>query len=233
MIREFRLPDLGEGLTESEILSWRVTEGQAVTLNQVIADVETAKAVVELPSPFEGVVARLHEAEGTVVEVGSPIISFDVPDAGGTPAPAAPAAGGAERRQPTLVGYGAEPDKAGRPARRARRGIAGAPGAPVAAPPAPVAAVAAPPAPAPAAAAPPAPAPVPAAAPVTDTQPPADTPAPERPRSTPPVRKLARDRGIDLATLDGTGPQGRILRSDVEAALLRSSGGPAGAAENT
>ena len=125
MIREFRLPDLGEGLTESEILSWRVTEGQSVTLNQVIAEVETAKAVVELPSPFEGVVARLHEAEGTVVEVGSAIISFDVPDAAGAGLPAAPAAeAGAQRRQPTLVGYGAEPDKAGRPARRrARRGL--------------------------------------------------------------------------------------------------------------
>ncbi|MGW9405529.1 dihydrolipoamide acetyltransferase family protein [Arthrobacter sp. NPDC055585] len=222
MIREFRLPDLGEGLTESEILSWRVTEGQAVTLNQVIADVETAKAVVELPSPFEGVVARLHEAEGTVVEVGSPIISFDVPDAPGVPAPAAPAAeAGEQRRQPTLVGYGAEPDKGGRPARRARRGFAGAP----------VSAAAAPPAPAPVAMAP---APD---APATDAAAPDASMLPEaqvreRPRSTPPVRKLARDLGIDLATLDGTGPQGRIVRHDVEAALLRSSGGPAGAPEN-
>ena len=80
MIREFRLPDLGEGLTESEILSWRVAEGQTVVLNQIIAEVETAKAVVELPSPFAGVVARLHELPGTIVEVGSTIISFDIPD---------------------------------------------------------------------------------------------------------------------------------------------------------
>jgi len=212
MIREFRLPDLGEGLTESEILSWRVTEGQTVTLNQVIADVETAKAVVELPSPFEGVVARLHEAEGTVVEVGSPIISFDVADAGGTLAPAADA--GDQRRQPTLVGYGAEPDKGGRPARRARRGFADVPGRAGQA--------------APAAAGPVAEVPVPAAAAAPEERALPDAPVRERPRSTPPVRKLARDLGIDLATLDGSGPQGRILRGDVEAALLRSTVGPAG-----
>ena len=260
MIREFRLPDLGEGLTESEILSWRVTEGQSVTLNQVIADVETAKAVVELPSPFEGVVARLHESEGTVVEVGSPIISFDVPDAAGGPAPEVPE-DGTQRRQPTLVGYGAEPDKAGRPARRARRGFAGAAlsgGQPVQAgqPPQPAQPVHPSPEglPVPGAAAPtvPAPAtsaPVPAAA-MADTRaltdPPAmtdskaktdakalraaqtlaGTPARERPRSTPPVRKLARDLGIDLATLNGTGPQGRIIRSDVEAALRLLTGAP-------
>lgn len=209
MIREFRLPDLGEGLTESEILSWRVAEGQRVTLNQVIAEVETAKAVVELPSPFEGVVARLHEAEGTVVEVGSPIISFDVPDAGGAGVPGAPAAeAGQQRRQPTLVGYGAEPDKAGRPARRVRRGLGNAadpavtPGNPGAAP--------------------------------ADSIPGTGghaAPVQERPRSTPPVRKLARDLGIDLSTVDGSGPQGRILRGDVEAALLRAPEGRAGAAE--
>ncbi|WP_433123334.1 dihydrolipoamide acetyltransferase family protein [Arthrobacter koreensis] len=215
MIREFRLPDLGEGLTESEILSWRVTEGQSVTLNQVIAEVETAKAVVELPSPFEGVVTRLHEAEGTVVEVGKAIISFDVPDAGGVPAQAAPAAdAAAQRRQPTLVGYGAEPEKAGRPARRARRGL-------VSPEPAVQPARAVQPAPAPGAAEPPVPT---AGAESAGTN---GTPAvQERPRSTPPVRKLARDLGIDLSTVDGTGPEGRILRGDVEAAILRSSAEP-------
>ncbi len=70
MIKEFRLPDLGEGLTESEILSWKVGVGDTVSLNQVIAEVETAKAVVELPSPFAGVITELHEQPGTVVEVG-------------------------------------------------------------------------------------------------------------------------------------------------------------------
>ncbi|MEB7505328.1 dihydrolipoamide acetyltransferase family protein [Arthrobacter koreensis] len=222
MIREFRLPDLGEGLTESEILSWRVTEGQAVALNQVIADVETAKAVVELPSPFEGTVARLYEAEGTVVEVGSPIISFDVPDAAGALSPVQPAApAGEQRRQPTLVGYGAEPEKAGRPARRARRGI---PVPDAAVPDAAVLAAALP--------APQAGVPVsgPASVPVTAPPPATAAPVQERPRSTPPVRKLARDLGVDLATVDGTGPQGRIMRGDVEAALLRSPAGPRGTA---
>jgi len=155
-------------------------------------------------------VARLHEAEGTVVEVGSPIISFDVPDAAESGLPATPAAGtGEQRRQPTLVGYGAEPDKAGRPARRARPGLTGTavpvPEAPVIEVPGPAAAT------------------LPAAAPGAPVQ--------ERPRSTPPVRKLARDLGIDLSTVDGTGPQGRILRGDVEAALLRTPAGPAGTQE--
>ncbi|HCB58555.1 MAG TPA: branched-chain alpha-keto acid dehydrogenase subunit E2, partial [Arthrobacter bacterium] len=92
MIKEFRLPDLGEGLTESEILSWKVAVGDTVSLNQVIAEVETAKAVVELPSPFAGVVTALHEQPGTVVEVGKPIVSFEVADDGGaSPSVAAPA----------------------------------------------------------------------------------------------------------------------------------------------
>lgn len=220
MIREFRLPDLGEGLTESEIVSWHVTVGDKVTLNQVIAEVETAKAVVELPSPYEGIVSVLHEAAGTVVEVGSPIVSFDV---GGAPGPAAPAPSGSAtggsaaggnaaggtaagiapaapangeplKRTPNLVGYGAVPEKTGRPARR--RWITGdQPAAPAATA-----------APAPKAPAAPPAAPTAAAAP------------PERPRSTPPVRKLARDLGIDLESVEGTGPDGLIVRSDVTAA---------------
>ncbi|WP_029704486.1 biotin/lipoyl-containing protein, partial [Arthrobacter sp. TB 26] len=78
MIKEFRLPDLGEGLTESEIVAWKVAVGDTVALNQIIAEVETAKAVVELPSPFAGVITALHEQPGTVVEVGKPIVSFEV-----------------------------------------------------------------------------------------------------------------------------------------------------------
>src|SRR5687767_15587662 len=97
MIKEFRLPDLGEGLTESEILSWKVDVGDTVSLNQVIAEVETAKAVVELPSPFAGVIKELHEQPGTIVEVGKPIVSFEVPDDAGTqpslPADASPGGG--------------------------------------------------------------------------------------------------------------------------------------------
>ena len=92
MIKEFRLPDLGEGLTESEIVSWKVAVGDTVSLNQIIAEVETAKAVVELPSPFAGVVTALHEQPGTVVEVGKPIVSFEVEGDAGAQAAAADAA---------------------------------------------------------------------------------------------------------------------------------------------
>ena len=103
--KTFRLPDLGEGLTESEIVTWRVAEGDAVSVNQVLADVETAKAVVEVSSPFAGVVAALHGAEGETLEVGAPLVTFTLegaePDVGG------PAEG--DGRVPTLVGYGAAP----------------------------------------------------------------------------------------------------------------------------
>jgi 2-oxoglutarate dehydrogenase dihydrolipoamide succinyltransferase (E2 component) len=77
MIRDFALPDLGEGLTESEIVAWRVEVGDHVELNQIIADVETAKAVVELPSPFAGTVTALHAAEGETVNVGEKLFSCD------------------------------------------------------------------------------------------------------------------------------------------------------------
>ncbi len=207
MIKEFRLPDLGEGLTESEIVSWKVSVGDTVALNQIIAEVETAKAVVELPSPFAGVVTALHEQPGTVVEVGKPIVSFEIEgDDGG-------AAGGdaAAKREPNLVGYGAVLESSGRPARRARTFAA----APQAAPAAPVAAA---PVAAPVAAEPVDAAPVaePAAAPV------------ERPRSTPPVRKLAKDLGVDLEAVTGTGERGLITREDIRNFL--DGGAPAAAA---
>ncbi|MFK0041687.1 dihydrolipoamide acetyltransferase family protein [Paenarthrobacter sp. NPDC090517] len=213
MIKEFRLPDLGEGLTESEILSWKVAVGDTVTLNQVIAEVETAKAVVELPSPFAGVVAELHEQPGTVVEVGKPIVSFEVDDAGSSNGGSAPIAGKASagtgstggvsagdraavvdgvgspaKREPNLVGYGAVVEHSGRPARRAR-GQAHETKSP--APEAPAAAEL-----------------------VVSRQ--AEPETSERPRSTPPVRKLARDLGINLELVPGTGPGGLITREDVQ-----------------
>ena len=122
MIKEFRLPDLGEGLTESEIVAWKVAVGDTVTLNQIIAEVETAKAVVELPSPFAGVVAALHEQPGTVVEVGKPIVSFEIEGDDGAAGSAGAGADGAAagKREPNLVGYGAVLEASGRPARRAR-----------------------------------------------------------------------------------------------------------------
>ncbi|GAA4059333.1 dihydrolipoamide acetyltransferase family protein [Agromyces indicus] len=232
-IRDFALPDLGEGLTESEIVAWRVKVGDHVELNQIIADVETAKAVVELPSPFEGTVTALHAAEGETVNVGEKLFSCDTSGAAVTdaaaPAPAAaPAAAQAapaetaseaaaepvEVREPTLVGYGAEAERG--PKRRARR--LGAPAALredlVPAPPE-----------------------HDRIEPDTVTHGGANglhdaDERPERPRSTPPVRKLARDLGVDLEQVVGTGERGLITRADVEAAAS-GTGAPEAAPATT
>src|SRR5689334_7816200 len=91
--KQFKLPDVGEGLTEGEILQWLVAVGDTVTVNQPLCEVETAKAAVELPSPFAGTVAELKFEAGTMVDVGTPIITIDV---GGDAAPAAPAPVAAE-----------------------------------------------------------------------------------------------------------------------------------------
>lgn len=195
MIKEFRLPDLGEGLTESEIVSWKVNVGDTVSLNQIIAEVETAKAVVELPSPFAGVITALHEQPGTVVEVGKPIVSFEVEgDAGGQPAAAAESVAPAAKREPNLVGYGAVVESTGRPVRR-QRNFAAAPRAvePVET------------------------APVETGRPVVEPAEtrPVETPPDERPRSTPPVRKLAKDLGVALEDVQGSGPGGLITRDDI------------------
>jgi 2-oxoisovalerate dehydrogenase E2 component (dihydrolipoyl transacylase) len=195
MIKEFKLPDLGEGLTESEIVSWKVGVGDTVSLNQVIAEVETAKAVVELPSPFAGVITALHEQPGSVVEVGKPIVSFEVPDdAGGSPAVASPAEAEVPKRQPNLVGYGAVVESSGRPARRQRNFAAQAAESTESE-----------------RASSPAVEPV-EAGPVETV--PVATHS-ERPRSTPPVRKLAKDLGVELTAVPGTGVQGLITRDDV------------------
>ncbi|MGA0979638.1 MAG: biotin/lipoyl-containing protein, partial [Candidatus Nanopelagicales bacterium] len=90
-IREFALPDVGEGLTEAEIVGWRVGIGDEVAVNQAIVDIETAKAVVELPCPFTGRVTALLVEPGAVVPVGTPILAVEVSD-----------------REPVLVGYGVE-----------------------------------------------------------------------------------------------------------------------------
>ena len=84
--KQFRLPDAGEGLTEAEILKWYVRPGDLVTVNQTIVEIETAKAIVELPCPFEGVVAELHATEGETVDVGVPIISVGVSAGASSPA---------------------------------------------------------------------------------------------------------------------------------------------------
>jgi pyruvate dehydrogenase E2 component (dihydrolipoamide acetyltransferase) len=213
MNKEFRLPDVGEGLTEADIVTWRVKPGDVVSINQVIVEIETAKSLVELPSPYAGTVSRLLVEEGTTVDVGTPII--EIGD-GAEPAAAAPAGLGtipqgstAEQpqsaesgRQPVLVGYGVRP---GATSRRLRRDPSTRPASYPASP----AMTTAPPVTpgAPAAAAP-------AAAP-------AQEPHSPRALAKPPVRRLARDLGIDLASLAGTGPQGTVTREDVERAAAR------------
>ncbi|MGD9526236.1 dihydrolipoamide acetyltransferase family protein [Pseudonocardia sp.] len=210
MRHEFRLPDVGEGLTEAEIVNWHVKPGDTVTVNQVLVEIETAKAVVELPSPYAGVVGELLVAPGETVAVGTPIIAIEtagtaaaaaaadldpgVPaevggggDPGGAPAePAGAKIGeaGADGRIATLVGYGPRP---GTVHRRARRS------------------------------APPAPAPQAPEGSNGDRVAPAAR-ATTVPLAKPPVRKLARDLGVDLYTLTGTGTGGVITREDVQAA---------------
>src|ERR1700742_2459686 len=191
--KQFRLPDVGEGLTEADIVTWRVTPGDTVSVNQMIVDIETAKAVVELPSPFEGVVAELLVDEGQTVDVGTPIITVEV--AGTDPVPAAPASPAPER-QAVLVGYGV---KAGSTQRRPRKTT------PM------VASTATPTDPAPATATP-----VnlgPTATAVRDKN------GGGRALAKPPVRKLARDLGVDLSQLSGTGPAGSITRDDIHRAV--------------
>src|SRR5258708_23789827 len=84
-LKEFRLPDVGEGLTEADIIRWHVKPGDTVVVNQIIVEIETAKAVVELPSPYEGTVASLLVPEGQTADVGTPIIAVNVGTVGGTP----------------------------------------------------------------------------------------------------------------------------------------------------
>ncbi|GHJ40325.1 dihydrolipoamide acetyltransferase family protein [Streptomyces sp. TS71-3] len=225
------MPDVGEGLTEAEILKWYVQPGEAVSDGQVVCEVETAKAAVELPIPYDGVVRDLRFAEGTTVDVGQVIISVDVSGAagpadggaepgtsGGAPAPEAPEAAG--ERQAVLVGYGvAQTSSKRRPRKSPVAAGAEAAGAALQAElngQAPVDA-AAPAGTAPAEAAAPAP---PAAGPATAAAAPAagSAVAGGRPLAKPPVRKLAKDLGVDLAGIVPSGPEGIITREDVHAA---------------
>jgi 2-oxoisovalerate dehydrogenase E2 component (dihydrolipoyl transacylase) len=226
-VKQFKLPDLGEGLTEGEILQWLVTVGEEIKLNQPIVEVETAKAAVEVPSPFAGIVTQLHHPAGSTVDVGSVIISVDTdPSAGAleevtsehpevadmVPPPPADESGplgaligevGPSGRTATLVGYGPKSVTA---KRRPRSDSPDAPAAPVAAPAEVPAAVVPPPATA---------ARVSAAAVGLSA---AQSAGAVTVLAKPPVRKLASELGVDLSTLTGTGPNGTISRADVEAA---------------
>lgn len=206
--REFKMPDVGEGLTEAEILKWYVKPGDTVTDGQVVCEVETAKAAVELPIPFDGVVHEIRFPEGETVDVGTAIISVDTTPGAPDEAPAAPAAAAAApaaapeppaepvKRQAVLVGYGVSQAST---VRRARKTPGAVPAQPKGRPAAELnghgasgAAVATGP-----------------AGPITG----------DRPLAKPPVRKLAKDLGIDLNAVVPSGPDGTITREDVHAAL--------------
>ena len=233
---DFLLPDLGEGLEEAEVISWRVQVGDRVAVDQVIAEVETAKAVVEVPVPYAGVVAALHATPGSSVSVGQPLLTVtaDEPAAGfrepGVVVPGqAPAAGngsaggasgnaaagsaaagdapapGEEASGSVLIGYGTTAAPAR--SRRGRRRTAAGAAAPSAAP------ATSPAAPAPAAAGQPSRVAV----------------------ISPLVRKEARDAGLDLSSLTGTGPAGVVSRQDVRGAIAERAApqqAPAPAAQN-
>ncbi len=194
----FNLPDLGEGLTEGEVAAWLVEPGGEVKLNQPFVEVETAKALVEVPSPYDGVLAEHHAEAGETIDVGKPLASFEVEGAD-APVPEKKE----DKRTPNLVGYGAR--EAGSK-RRKRRSGGEAPAAP--------AAVLAPPPPAPEPPAPVSPAPVAVTAPSGPVL------------AKPPVRKLAKDLGIDLASVTPTGPNGTVSRADVESAKAPAAAAP-------
>jgi pyruvate dehydrogenase E2 component (dihydrolipoamide acetyltransferase) len=170
---EFRLPDLGEGLAEAEILRWLVAPGDVVTVNQALVEVETAKAAVEIPSPDAGTVVELGAQEGELLAVGARLVVLAVAEEPGSSPTAGPPTPERSERQAVLVGYG---PRESAPVRRRRR----------------------------------------------------TTAVPVQPRAgrvlaKPPVRKLARDLGLDLARIPGTGPAGSVTRADVEAFRLHDA----------
>lgn len=165
MLKTYKLPDAGEGLTDAEIVQWRVAVGDKVQVNTVLVEIETAKSIVELPSPYAGRITALLVDEGAEVEVGTDIVEID----DGVDAEPSEEADDSDDT-PTLVGYGAVEQA---PRRRRRE----------------------------------------ASAATTDVL------------AKPPVRKYARDLGVDLKSADGTGPQGSVTRADVDAALAQVSAG--------
>ena len=192
-VLDFPLPDVGEGLTEAEIVQWRVKVGDTVAINDVLVEIETAKSLVELPSPFAGVIVALLAGEGDTVPVGKAIIQVD--SESGVPAPlhpvpeativATPAAKGPPVAEPVLVGYGSSGHVV------SRRGSRTAPKS-VAAQPAPTESTSTP------------------AAPIV--YPPAGA---SPVLAKPPIRKLAKELGVDLSKVPATGSNGEVTREDV------------------
>ena len=210
----FPLPDTAEGLVDAEILAWHIQPGDEVAVNQIIVEIETAKAAVELPCPWAGVIKELHAQAGDTVLVGSPIVTIDIdPHGAAGPEPAPAPAPAAEETQTDnghtamLVGYG---PKSGTAKRRARKdSVPAAAGAPLqsafertASPPV---------------------EPADEAVPVVPDSPAELEELPPGgsyyvPKAKPPVRKLARDLGVDLRALSGSGSEGVITRDDVQRA---------------
>jgi pyruvate dehydrogenase E2 component (dihydrolipoamide acetyltransferase) len=184
-IAKFPLPDVGEGLTEAEIVSWKVAPGDQVKVNQTICEIETAKSVVELPCPFEGEVSELLVSEGETVEVGTPIIAVSVQ--GSAPQlvseEKAETDTGAEYKLPTLVGYGETGE-----AKSRRRAVKVAP--------------------------------IATAIPVSMVQAAVSS---QGEMAKPPIRKLAKELGVNLETVTGTGLKGEITREDVVGAASQAS----------
>ncbi len=172
----FNLPDLGEGLTEAEIVSWRVTPGDVVQIDQVIAEVETAKAIVEVPVPFAGTVTELHGDAGATLAVGTPLITVDETRTEGFQEPGVVTASADEGSGNVLIGYGT----ASAGTRRRRRGRARAS--------------------------------------VAETRL-SKVHSGRIAVASPLVRRMAREAGIELREVIGSGPDGLIVRADVERAI--------------
>ncbi|KUG61765.1 branched-chain alpha-keto acid dehydrogenase subunit E2 [Kocuria rosea subsp. polaris] len=232
-VKTFTLPDLGEGLTEAELVSWLVRVGDTVAVDQPIAEVETAKSAVEVPCPFAGTVHQLHGDSGQTLDVGAPLISVDTGDRDGTPAPqgGGPKGGQSYREEEragadpaaaagasdddagsgsVLIGYGTPAGGAAGRRRRPKR-AGSADGSAAAATAVPAAAAAAQGA---------------AQAAAADAAHDAMASAPRLAPTvvSPIVRKLAKDRGIDISTVRGSGPGGLVLRRDVVAAADAAAG---------
>lgn len=188
-VKDFLLPDLGEGLADAEVVRWLVAPGDTVAVDQPVAEVETAKAVVEVPSPYAGRVAALHGAEGDVIAVGAPLITIDTAALDQRPGFSEPGVvvpsarrgdtsdrGGGDGSGAVLVGYGTGRDRRRR--RTAARRSAPAP----------------------------------------------DLPQVRTPVVSPLVRRIAREHGVDVTALTGSGTGGLVLRRDVEAALAYRRG---------
>lgn len=184
-IAKFPLPDVGEGLTEAEIVSWKVAPGDQVSVNQTICEIETAKSVVELPCPFAGEVSELLVQEGDTVEVGTPIIAVNVQGSAPTLVKEVEQEQdtGAEYKLPTLVGYGDTGE-----AKTRRRAVKVAP--------------------------------ISTAIPVSMVQ---ASVAAQGGMAKPPIRKLAKELGVDLNQVVGTGLSGEITREDVIGAASQAS----------